>query len=52
MPATAHRIEEAPFSHDTLNNDKVVNTSAGKKKKLRRKEKQWLTVPVASAKLF
>lgn len=48
VPATAHRIEEAPFSHDTLNIDKVVNASADK---LRGKENQWLTESVASAKL-
>lgn len=48
VPATAHRIEGAPFSHDTLNIDEVVNASADK---LRRKEEQWLTVHVSSAKL-
>lgn len=38
----------SPF-YGTLNIDKVVNASADK---MRRKEKQWLTVCVASAKLF
>lgn len=32
VPATAHRIEGAPFSHGTLNIDKVVNASAEKKR--------------------